>query len=895
MILILLVVTIVLSGCGSKKTKSAKQAKANKQIEKHLPPKIAMSDQTKTIPPQKEEESAVTITPVTPVKEEPTDKNPLKKAREAFLADIKPLPKEEVPGVIVLAHFNGMENKTELGDFGAWDKDPQDMTQMCEINLISEIKRGDKGKALEIKYDVDSDNPAFNGVWFKLNDIDLSEYKALVFWAKGDVNKGASENFKVELKTDQQVGLAEIMGITTEWKQFILPLDKFVGISGFDSMKELIFVFEDWAVSDKEGVLFVDDIYFIKEEPLAKPLCDIYGKVKDKIIKPDISQLSDNEYLELIQRKSFAFFWNECNPENGLVRDKANNFWEDESPVASIASVAFALSSYPIAIEKGWITREEGLERTLRTLRYFKNEIVNVKGFFYHFINMDSGKRAWNCEVSSVDTALFIAGALLSGEYFEGEVKTLAEEIYHRVDWDWMMDGGDAMCMKWTPENEFFAERWNQYGEELIMYLLAIGSPTHAISPSVWDKIKRPVLSYKDYTTIVSPPLFTHQYSHIWIDFRNKHDKFVDYFEVARQSTLANRQFCIDSQHKYKTFNENSWGLTACMSATGYRVFGAPPGYADCDGTVAFTGPGASVPFAPEECISALRAMYEENDKEQIWGRYGFVDSFNLEKNWYCDSIVGIDQGAMLLMIENYLTQMPWNYFMKIKDVRKAMNIVGFKDGTIKLKKREVPLIRAKYGQISLDFDTEMSGNFNQLTPDENLESGSITQYPEDLAVQYQFKWDDTNLYLWAEVKDAEVIADETAENLYRKDCLELYFAPNSDRLEWGIANHFQLGFAPSSQSDTPIKYAWFQNKDFEEIKMNAVIAGKGYQIKAMIPFAVLGVEPEKDLEISFSFAVHDVDDSDKTNECKYVLYFVPLYEGGSEQGFELAKLKLVK
>jgi hypothetical protein len=811
-----------------------------------------------------------------------------KRAREEFLSDLKPIPEVKIPGVILVAHFNEKENKGPLGPFGAWSKDPNDFTQFCYDSFSPLEKRGNKGYSLRIDYDVDSPNPAFNGIWFKLGGVDLSNYKYLILWVKGDEKRGFTQHFKIELKNGRgEKGIYYLTGIDNRWKEFKIPLNKFMGISSFDDMQEMVFVFEDWRVSKKEGTLYVDDIYFTQGKILDKPLCEIFLTARERIPKPDISKLSDEEFLELLQRKAFLYFWQETNPETGLTKDKANNFKKDDFKVASIAAVGFALTAYPIGIEKGWISYEEGLERTLNTLFFFRDRMENVHGFFYHFVGMDNGVRVWNCEVSSIDTALFLAGALFAGEYFGGKVKQLAEEIYRRVEWDWMLGGGDTLCMGWTPEKGFLPHRWNKYGEELILYLLAIGSPTHPIPSETWDKIRRPIWSYDKYTCISSPPLFTHQYSHIWVDFRNKHDKYADYFRSSVNATLANRQFCIDNKYNSLTYGENSWGLTACECPAGYRAYGAPPGYASHDGTVAFTASGGSIPFAPQECISALRGMYEQY-KDYVWGKYGFVDSFNRDKNWYSDIVIGIDQGPILLMAENYLTGFVWKYFMKNEYIKKAMSGVGFKEGSMELVPESPPVIEAIYKN---GFEEE---KFYKLTPEKTLEYGAITKYPEDLAPEFSASWDEDNLYFVVRVKDNEIIAEEEAKNLYKQDCVEIYITPDP-LLHWGMPTHFQLGFAPSGKDGHPVKYAWFQNKDLEEIKLRAETRKEGYILYITIPFAVLNIQPGDNTAVNFSIAIHDYDRKDNTDNCKFNLHFVPVYGKGSQKGFELAKLRLIK
>ncbi|MDP8233468.1 MAG: glucoamylase family protein [Candidatus Saelkia tenebricola] len=816
------------------------------------------------------------------------EKDRVQNAREEFLADLDTIPQVELPGIILLAHFNEKSNQGSGCSFGAWDKDPDDFTQNCFDSFSPLVKKGEKGYSLRIDYDVDSPNPAFNGIWFKLENKNLNDYRYLVLSAKGDKKRGFTKHFKLELKNTQgEKGIHYLTDLEDDWKQYVIPLNKFMGISEFDKMQELIFVFEDWRVTDKEGTIYIDDAYFTKEEILKQPLCGVYPTLRECIPKPDISTISDREFLELIQRKSFGYFWRETNPETGLTKDKANNFKKDNFKVASIAAVGFALTAYPVAVEKGWIRREEAMERVLNTLFFFRDRMENVHGFFYHFVGMDNGDRVWNCELSSIDTALFLAGALFAGEYFGCKVKELADEIYQRVEWDWMLGKGDNICMGWTPESGFLPDRWNKYGEQLIMYLLALGSPTHPITESVWYDVRRPIWDYEGYTCLSSPPMFTHQFSHIWVDFRNKHDDYADYFTSSVNATLANRQFCINNKENSLTFNKNSWGLTACESPAGYRAYGAPPGYAHYDGTVAFTAVGGSTPFAPAECISALRWMYQ-NHKDYIWGNYGFVDSFNRDKNWYSDVVIGIDQGPIMLMIENYLSGFVWEYFMRNEYIKKAMQIAGFKDGAIKLEADKKPVIVAQYA------DSSIEGQLYKLTPKQALEHGAITKYPYDLGCEYKASWDEENLYFWVKVSDNDVIAEEEAKTLYKNDCVELYIAPVGERLYWGNKEHFQLGFAPGRNS-VAIKYAWFQERDIEEVKSISKLTKEGYELAITIPFSVLNVTPQTGAEINFSIAVNDFDRKDNTDKAKFNLHFVPIYKNSYQSGFELAVLKLAK
>lgn len=790
-------------------------------------------------------------------------------------------PKENIEGILLLDHFNDKINSSKLGPFGSWNINPQDYTQYCFESFSPLTKRGPKGYALRIDYDVDSPQPAYNGIWFKLGEIDLSDYKYLVLWIKGDQERGFTRHFKIELKNSYgEKGIYYITDITSNWKEFIVPLNKLMGISRFDRMRELVFVFEDWRVTKKEGVIYVDDIYFSKGPIIKEPLCNIFKTIRERVPKPEIANLSDEEFLDLLQKKAFLYFWLETDPETGLVKDKADNFLDDTSTVATIAGVGFALSAYVVAAERGWLPKEKLYERTLKTLEFFKDKMENVRGFYYHFIDMKTGKRVWQSELSSIDTALFLAGALTAGEYFRGKIKKIAEELYRRVDWNWMLADGDTLAMGWYPEKGFDPNRWNRYGEQLILYLLAIGSPTYPIPASSWDRIRRPIWEYEGYVTISSPPLFTHQYSHIWIDFRNKHDKYADYFLSSRNATLANRKFCLDNKDNSITFRRGFWGLTACEGPGGYRAYGAPPGYANYDGTVAPTAAAGSIVFTPKESIELLRKIYQEL-ADKLWGKYGFSDSFNLDKNWFSQYVLAIDQGPILLMIENYRTGLIWKYFMKNKYIRKALKLTGFKKGTSQLRIEPPAIVEAKK-----TFEMEY-----ELSSEKNIEYGAITN-ASDLSVKFSAAWDYDNLYLRVEIKDNEVITEQIAEELYKDDCIEIYLDPQNDGFYWGNPSDFQFGFAPIFDTES-LKYAWFQEKVFDEIKTETTKIASGYKMIITIPWKILNFQPKRGKEIAFSLAVHDRDSKDLTPEAKLNFYFIPYYQKGALSEFKLGKIIL--
>lgn len=392
------------------------------------------------------------------------------------------------------------------------------------------------------------------------------------------------------------------------------------------------------------------------------------------------SEATSTALLNDLQQKSFEFFWYEAYPTSGLIKDRAGNHHGDDYSVASIAATGFGLATLPVGVEHDWIDGRSAEQRAIVTLKFVRDKLNHKHGWFYHFLDRKTGERAWKCEVSSIDTALFVSGALLAGQYFGGEVKSLAKEIYRRVDFQWMLtDGGtkpdeNLLCHGWKPETGFLKSRWNNYSEHLLLNLLAIASPTHPIPASCWEAWERNTGEYRGFKTFKCGPLFTHQYSQAFIDFRGKHDRSgIDYFETAVQATKANRQFCIDQAVNFKTYGSNIWGLSACdHPGGGYEAYGAPPGRVVHDGTVAPWTTVAAVAFTPDLAIESVNYM-RERFGTRLWGRYGFSDGFNLDKDWFADDVIGIDLGAAILLIENNLTGKPWRWFMGIPEIETAM------------------------------------------------------------------------------------------------------------------------------------------------------------------------------------------------------------------------------
>lgn len=427
-------------------------------------------------------------------------------------------------------------------------------------------------------------------------------------------------------------------------------------------------------------------------------------------MKPDNS----DTLLDTIQKETFGYFINEANPDNGLIRDRTT----DSSP-ASIAATGLALASYPIGVERGFLTRADAIQRTLASLRFFRTssqgtheDATGYKGFYYHFLDMRTGCRTWKCELSSVDSTFLIAGMLLAAEYFthdtadEAEIRTLANQLYSRVDWQWMLNGGPTVSHGWHPEHGFIPYRWDGYDEALLLYILGLGSPSHPLPPEsyaawastyVWKKVYG--IEY-----LYSGPLFTHQLSHVWIDFRGIRDAYMrnmdsDYFENSRRAAQVQQQYAIHNLMQFEGYGEHCWGLTACdgpgpktckvkgIERQFYDYISRGVPFGPDDGTIAPWAVVASLPFAPEIVLPTIQQMTSLRLMDE--NPYGFKTSFNQtfpDKNaaavgWISAGHCGINQGPIVTMIENYRTQSIWSLMRKCQYVITGLRRAGFSGG----------------------------------------------------------------------------------------------------------------------------------------------------------------------------------------------------------------------
>lgn len=388
---------------------------------------------------------------------------------------------------------------------------------------------------------------------------------------------------------------------------------------------------------------------------------------------------SDEQLLDEIERASFDFFWNEASPVTGQVKDRALASGGGSERMSSIAATGFGLTALCIADRRGFADSAALAERTRVTLDFILNQLPHQHGFFYHFVDLHTGRRWEKVELSSIDSSLLLCGVLTARQHFaDSHIQDLASRIYERVDWPWMLNGGQTFSMGWHPESGFLDARWEHFCELMMIYLLAIGSPTHPVPPDTWNAWTRPKVVYQGIEYISgNDPLFTHQYSHAWYDFRAKHDAYANYFENSVKATRAHKLFCLSLRGQFPGYSDDLWGITASDSAKGYTAWGGPPPLGKIDGSIVPCACGGSLPFLYGDCMRVLRTMRGPY-RSQSWRRYGYVDAFNPLTAWSNQDVLGIDLGITMLMAENQRTGFVWETFMKNPEAAAAMQKVGF-------------------------------------------------------------------------------------------------------------------------------------------------------------------------------------------------------------------------
>jgi hypothetical protein len=413
-------------------------------------------------------------------------------------------------------------------------------------------------------------------------------------------------------------------------------------------------------------------------------------QVKGRYVNRPLTQVDPRalRLLDEVEERAAQYFFERADPNTGLVYDRSRATGkglpeggiDKEFPTASsISATGFGLSALCIAAERGYLKPAACQKRAEAILEFFALRCPHEHGFFYHYIDITNGSRISNFEVSSIDMALLLCGILHCRQYFNSQrLDRLAATIYKRIDWPWMMAGGKTLSMGWTPENRFIKYRWDNYAELLTMYLMAVGSPTHPIPAAVWNEVKRPMMEFGGIRYITGQaPLFIHQYPQAWCDYRDVRDAHANYFTNSVAATRVHQLFCMMLHSEFPHIDQDVWGISASESRWGYRAWGGPPRMGPLDGTVAPCAAGGSLPFLPAECSNVLWNMRDRYPK--CWQRYGFVDSFQPSSGWFCEDVIAIDLGIMMLMAENLRTGMVWEDFMKNHEIRQAMREVGFK------------------------------------------------------------------------------------------------------------------------------------------------------------------------------------------------------------------------
>ena len=430
---------------------------------------------------------------------------------------------------------------------------------------------------------------------------------------------------------------------------------------------------------------------------------------------------ADERRLDLLERRTFDFFWELANPKNGLVPDRS------PSPsFSSIAAVGFALTAYPVGVERGYVTREQARDRVLTTLRFFGapegRGAAGQHGFFFHFLDMETGARFKDVELSTIDTSILLSGALFCQSWFdrddpgEAEIRALADRLYRAADWNWAQLKPPLVSMGWTPESGMSHWDWRGYNEAMFLYVLALGSPTHPIAPSAWEEYTRTYdwRTFAGQEYVAFAPLFGYQYSHVWIDFRGIQDRYmrgrgIDYFENSRRAAYAHRAYSIENPNGWRDYGANLWGLTACDGPVDgdfvidgrsrlfytYAARGASAKEVRDDGTIAPTAAVSSLPFAPEIVLPAIAEM-QDRYGAPLFSRYGFLDAFNptfrLEVpvhhgrvvpgvGWFDTDYLGIDQGPIVAMIENARSELVWKTLRRNPYLVTGLRRAGFSGG----------------------------------------------------------------------------------------------------------------------------------------------------------------------------------------------------------------------
>ncbi|MEM2251000.1 MAG: DNRLRE domain-containing protein [Candidatus Hadarchaeales archaeon] len=541
---------------------------------------------------------------------------------------------------LVFDDFNGGLGPNRLGGSnGTMDPNPGDPTEWITASYVTDSYEG--LGALKLTYNRGA--ASWVGYWsFMRPDqtgYDVSDYENLCMWVKG---ASGGERFKVELKdTSNNTSSIYVTVPGTTYQKISIPLSDFTGLD-LKNLKQVNIVFD---TSPNSGTVYIDLVLFE---------WDVYKEA---------------------QKRAFLYFWREMNPQTGLVPDK------NRDKMASIAATGFGLSAICVGESRGWISRQEAMERVLKALRFLRDNAEKVNGMPYHFLHVDNGSRFGTSEISIIDTAMLMAGVLHVAEHFKEnqQIVSLAEEIFNAVDWYWFVRPSGTFDAAWSPEIGFYGERFG-YDEYILAGIIGLGSSTKPLPRSSWDVWRSGYkwASYENYTFLcpggyMRPTSYLYHFPASWIDFRNKHDNYVDYWDTMVNALLANREYCRDWAENYPEYDDNLWGWNACEGPEGYL------GWDPFRGTIAPSAVVGSVPFFPDFAVPDVRYIYEHYG-ENIWGIYGFKDSmdsgYNSGRGWFCENFVGINKGPEVLLPEAYISGLVWkemmNNFYILEGLRKA-------------------------------------------------------------------------------------------------------------------------------------------------------------------------------------------------------------------------------
>jgi len=581
----------------------------------------------------------------------------------------------------------------------------------------------------------------------------------------------------------------------------------------------------------------------------------------------------DSSELDRIQRAAFDYMWEHRDPKSALVY----NTTESNAP-ASPTACGVALSAIPIGIERGWITRKDGYRRAQQLLKSL-GKAPRHQGFFYHFLEPRSGKRTWHSELSNIDSAILFAGAMVIAEYFENTtVAQAANRLIEGANWPWFLDGEEVMQWGWTPERGFEGGPMH-FSEAILSYLIGLGSPSHPLPKDAWAAMRRPVATTADGSAkmVYTPDgsLFAYLLPLAWFDLRHQHDAYLDYWTNATTAIHSNIQFCRLNQASYRTYAEGLWGLSAAIGPDGYKAYGAAPAVRTAhDGTVAPYVVTASLPLVPDLAIATHRRMKEL--APDLWTKYGLGDALNLDRRFVCRDTIALDQGLVLLMIENMRTGLIWRLVMRHPIAERAMAQAGFMPGA-----RSEPLtpssIPGNPGASMtiplLDHAVSVDGALSEWIRDEamditpsgrrHVESGAVRD-AKDASVLAYTGWDREAVYVAGIITDDELVTDAAGADIYQDDCLELYWDLDRNGFRFDKnANDVQLGLSPGGPDGALQLWAWGALNRLPDEVQGAVRRDGPYTFfELRVPIGLLPGFVDRPAKFSLSY--HDRDTGEK-------------------------------